>query len=383
MKATVLGGLLTCRDPVFAMPACLRYRRKAVVSPLLVLSNPLVFLSSVALAFLIFILPKKSPTFNSHTRLVPLPEEFGSHQCPTTRLHPLYIFLHLHKTGGNNLKRALFAFATRNNFTLYHTCHASIADSGLMGWWLHRPKSATTLDCNLDLLRQIPFRNRSAINMIVGHQHHGAHVLFPRHIPRYFTFMRHPVLRKASHFLHFESSNSSLVEYLLLRNRNYMTKRLATRTPASQLALELRERAIDAEPFAAGAALSAARTNLLRNFFFVGLHHRYAESVCILSHILNQACRYGAIDYLPVASRTDHLAVTFPLRPHRISATQTNVRARAKTAVSALPRRIREKAASVERYDMHLFQMAEKLFEQKLSEYEQCRSKPAFRSLRV
>lgn len=361
------------------MPAHLRSRRKPAL-PFPLLSRSLViFVAAVLVVMLTF-----SSTSSPHVvKLQSLPEELPPYQCPSTRRRPIYIFQHLHKTGGNNLKRALFAFASRNNLTLYHTCHPPIPDSALMAWWLNRQKSFTSLDCNLDLLSKLPRRNLSAIHFIVGHQHHGAHALFPKFSPRYFTFLRHPLLRKTSHFLHFESKNESLVGYLLARNRNYMTKRLATRSPASQFTLDLRERIIDADSFASRGALSAARTHLLRNFFFVGLHHRYAESVCILAHILNRACRCGRTGSGNSVHSADRLASAFPLRYRRVAAARANVGGRTKVAVAALPYHIREKVLFTEAEDLYLFRLAEKLFEQKLQQYEQCRDTAALSQYNV
>lgn len=338
----------------------------------------------------VFVLSRVSSPGAAPTPLAPrlrrLPEESAGTRCPAGSRRPLYVFSHLHKTGGNTLKRVLFSFARRNDLSLYHTCHPEIADPALSltAWWLQRPRKtaqSSKLDCNLDELRvgHLPPANQSRIDLIVGHQPHGVHALFPRRDTRYFTLLRHPLHRKASHFFHFEqphgASNTSLVEYMLSANSNYVTKRLATRAPLSELALHLRDRAIDVDPFAARAALMSAQTHLLNDFFFVGLHHRYAESVCVLFEILRKACRHGSTHPLPhpAARRNETVAARFvpPLDAAR-KATE-NVRGTTGKAVRALPHDLVERILVVEKLDMHLFKLAEHLFEDRLSEYEQCR----------
>lgn len=347
-----------------------RYKQP-LIYPLL--SKPAAFF--IALVLIVVL----SSPFKSHSQseqLLSLPEEQPPYRCPSTHHRPVYIFLHMHKTAGNNLKQALFAFASRNNLTLYHTCHRALPDSRFVAWWLNRRKTATSLDCNLDHLRTLPLLNRSRFHFVVGHQHHGVHNLFQPRPPRYFTFLRHPIFRKTSHFLHFESPNASIAEYLISQNLNYMTKRLATRAPASELSLHFRSRAIDVDPFASRAALSAAKAHLTSNFFFVGLHHRYAESMCVLSHILNLACRNG--HFKRDKASLDQLAHAFPMRPRRISRARVNVRGKTISTVSSLPSEVLKKALRAEGADMQLFHFAEQLFEAKLTQYEHCRERASF-----
>lgn len=325
----------------------------------------------IALVLLVVLTQRLLPS-SPTSRLVTLPEELSPHKCPSTRNPPLYVFLHMHKTAGNALKNALFAFATRNNLKLFHTCHQAVPDSPLVAWWLNREKSLTSLDCNLDALQNLPAPNRSAISFIAGHQHHGAHTLFPTRPPRYFTFLRHPLLRKASHFLHFEPANASITDYLLTRNRNYMTKRLATRVPSSDLALHFRATAIDTDPFAAAAALAAAKGHLTRHFFFVGLHHRYAQSLCVLAHILNRACRDGNVNAKQAGKVDARLASVFPLHPERIATHHVNVGGRTDSVVASLPEKVRQKVLEAEAIDVQLYKFAEQLFEAKLALYTQC-----------
>lgn len=336
-------------------------------------ASPLLTKPSICILAIILTIIITSPFITSTPAraLRTLPEERAPHRCPSTDASPVYIFLHMHKTAGNNLKHALFAFAHRNNLSLHHTCHPSIPDTRFLAWWLNREKSTKSLDCNLDDLQKLSTTLRSKINFVVGHQHHGAHTLFEKRPSRYFTFLRHPLLRKTSHFLHFEPANASISEYLISHNLNYMTKRLATRRPASELALHFRERAIDIDPFAVRAALSAAKTHLTHNFFFVGLHNRYSESVCILSEILNLACRSGRSP--PFDTGLDRLAHSFSLKAKRIAKDSANVRGRTIETVRRLSPHVWQKALQAESADVQLFQYAEQLFEAKLGQYEQCR----------
>lgn len=329
---------------------------------------------------------------STHVRLRPLPEQEPPHKCPSTKKRPLYIYTHLHKTGGNTLKRVFFAFARRNNLTLYHTCHKPLPSSWLTAWWFNRPyhdqrtTPTASLDCNLDHITSLPYPNRSDIDLIVGHQHHGVHKLFKHRVPRYFTFVRHPLYRKASHYLHFEnaraqnaslspssSRNSSFTEYMLSENCNYMTKRLATHSPTSELGLYFRARAIDADPYAARAAFMSARANLMHHFFFVGLHHRYAESVCVLFNILSRACRYGFLDSGSVEHFSQKLYTSFMPKLKSLDRLKDNVRGKTRDAIQSLPHEVRQRVLTVEKLDLHLFHMAEVLFEQQLNNYEQCK----------
>lgn len=301
-------------------------------------------------------------------KLKNLPEESKPHKCPSTRYPPVYNFLHLHKTAGNSLKRTLFAFAGRNNLTLFHTCH--MPESSQMLFRMFNPrKSPGSLDCNLDVLRYLPPQNRNDINVIVGHQTHGVHSLFYPRPVRYFTFVRHPIFRKTSHFYHFESPNASLAEYLLTRNRNYMTKRLSPQRPISELSLQIRNRIFDVDPFALNAALDAAISHLLANFFFIGLQERHAESLCVLSRILIRACRGGSEDSISVPRLVD----SFPLMPRRRAVEYEKVREHTNKAVQRLPQNVLRKALHAEAADVTLYHFAKQLFEAKLAHYPECR----------
>lgn len=318
-------------------------------------------------AAMIFFSPLRKPPVPPR-QLVDLPEESYPYQCPSTRFSPLYIFLHLHKTAGNSLKRSLFAFAVRNNLTLFHTCHTSKSQFSSL-WIFNSHKIPGSLDCNLDVVHDLSPRSRAAINIIVGHQIHGAHTLFRPRPVRYFTFVRHPVFRKTSHFYHFESPNASLAEYLLTNNRNYMTKRLATREPLSELSLQIRSRIFDMDPFALNAALEAAMSHVLTDYFFIGLQERHVESLCVLSRILNRACRTGFDNTGPATRLVD----SFPLVPRRMSAESENIRGFTNKAVQRLPLTVLRKTLRAEAADVKLYQFAQQLFEAKLANYPECR----------
>lgn len=331
-------------------------------------SHPRFLLLFIApVVFCKLVLNRQGPKLTEES--LALPEESPPHHCPSTRHAPLYVFLHLHKTAGNSLKQALHGFAARNDLTIFHTCHRSKPGFKFLSWLLNRQTDPSSFDCNLDEVWGVSRFNRSKIDLIVGHQYFGVHALFHPRPARYFTFIRHPVFRKTSHFLHFESQNASLTEYLITKNRNYMTKRLATHEPSSDVTLYFRSRMVDVDPFALNAALSAAKSHLLRNFFFVGLYHRRTESVCVLSIILNRACRSGSLNngYYP------RLTNSRPLKPEQILRETANVRGHTDRVVQALPKDVLRKVAQAEAADMMLYEMAEKLFEAKLAHYPECR----------
>lgn len=279
---------------------------------------------------------------------------------------PLYVFLHLHKTGGNSLKTSLFSFAKRNGLGLHHTCHATSGDGLLSAWWFHRTKRmGKGLDCNLDVLAALPSHKRAKIDLVMGHQFVGAHSLFPDRDVRYFTFVRHPLARKVSHFIHFERGKPgkrSMTRYLVERNRNYMTKRLATDVRAGELATDLRARFVDLDSFAARAALRAAKHNLVDRFFFVGLQERYAESVCVLARILNAAC-----------GRESKLAREFAMRPEKVVRNRENERGETKQKIEAMSEAVKGAVLRAESADVELYRFAERLFENKLRKYPECR----------
>jgi Galactose-3-O-sulfotransferase len=292
---------------------------------------------------------------------------------------PAYVFLHLHKTGGNNLKKALFGFAKRNGLRLYHTCRPARGESALTAWWFHRRKRADVdYDCNMDDFAALSHQRRNSYDMVVGHQFVGAHRLMPERDVRYFTFVRRPLARKASHFEHFEAShlsgnataaaherNRRLWSYMAERNRNYMVKRLSATSISSELATHVRSNLIDWSSHAAQAALAQARATLQTRFFFVGLLERYPESVCVLSSILNAACYAGHRGIDEVTGRR--------LNPAGIARGRANVRGLALQAVADLPVAVRRKALAAEALDVSLYKLATVLFEQQLSRYPDCR----------
>lgn len=292
-----------------------------------------------------------------------LPEEKPPHQCFIKRRSPLYVFVHLHKTAGNHLKTALFGFAKRNAINLHHTCHQTMGDSTLQSFWFNRQKPTNSVDCNLDQLASMNKVERDALDFVMGHQFVGAHDLFPGRDVRYFTFMRHPLLRKTSHFIHFENNANmkSLAEYLVERNRNYMTKRLATDTRPSEVTADLRARFVDVDNFAARAALRAAKRNIIQRFFFVGLVERYRESICLLDKLLMVAC-----------GRNGRLA-RMGLNLDKISNERENWRGKTERWVNRLNTDVKNAALRAEGADVQLYKFAEALFESKLNMYPECR----------
>lgn len=290
-----------------------------------------------------------------------------------------YVFLHLHKTAGNNLKEALFGFAKRNSLHLYHTCHPSEGDDILSAWWFQRRKKANVdYDCNLFSFAKLPYHKRNSFDLVVGHQYLGVHDVMPARDVRYFTFMREPLARKVSHFQHFETKpvrgkerrvadglDVRLWTYLTSRNRNYMTKRLSTGRVSSEILTDVRSRLIDSSPAFGRVALASAQANLLNRFFFVGLQDRFAESLCILTNLLNTACYSGNRGINENGGKR--------LNPGKISRRRVNFRGRAKRGVRALPPAVKEAALSAEALDVELYALATKLFEQHLSKHPECR----------
>lgn len=291
---------------------------------------------------------------------------------------PTYVFLHLHKTAGNNLKIALFGFAKKNNLALYHTCRRSAGESLLYSWWFHRRKRANVdYDCDLVQFAGMSYDRRNSFDIVVGHQYFGVHNLMPQREVLYFTFFREPLARKISHFEHFETAGRDetgkatssselrkLVEYLQTRNRNYMVKRLSTTATPSELGAQLRSRIIDSSTSASTSALHQAQMNVAEMFFFVGLQERYSESLCVLSKILSKACFYQD-GFGEVKGKG--------LKWARIAHEKTNARGLVQQVLEGLPRRERVSAASAEDLDYQLYNFASSVYERKLLNYPECR----------
>jgi len=290
----------------------------------------------------------------------------GGDQRPAT-----YVFLHLHKTAGNNLKTHLFGFAKRNNLSLYHSCRVSNGEAELASaWYRRRKRKDVDYDCNLHELAAMPEQRRNEFDWIVGHQHFGVHTLISSRETRYITFLRRPLERKISHFSHFEDlgANGSVFQtrhalevYLLTQNKNYMTKRLAGTGYTTEFYTDMISFLIDSDPTYHEMALASARRNLIENFFFVGLLERFNESLCILAHLLNTACYNG----LPIT----HM----PFKPERVAASHKNERLFssrwARSVDSILRRRV---SLYAEDLDEQVYVAAEILFRRQLADHPQC-----------
>lgn len=290
---------------------------------------------------------------------------------------PSYVFLHLHKTAGNNLKVALFGFAKRNSLNIYHTCRPTAGESLLLSWWFWRRKRIQIdYDCNLSEFSALPDAARNSYDLVVGHQYAGVHKLMREREVWYFTFMRDPVARKVSHFQHFEvesdlsaeSQRRSLRQYLLHENKNYMTKRLDKMGEASEVVTSLKSRLVDWWPPTRRAVLRSAEDLLEDRFIFVGLQEHYAESVCVLAGILNTVC-YARSD--------SHLSGIHPvlgkkLNAGRIVGQHVNFRGRTDQVIAKLADQVRRDTEKVEEADEALYERGKKLFFAQLVQYPQC-----------
>lgn len=294
-----------------------------------------------------------------------------------SRRKPSYVFLHLHKTAGNNLKVALFGFAKRNSLNIYHTCRPTSGESLILSWWFCRRKRIQIdYDCNLSDFAALPYSTRNSYDLVVGHQYAGVHKLMPERDVWYFTFMRDPLARKVSHFQHFEVEKDLSVEnqrvlllgYLLHENKNYMTKRLDPMGDSSEVLTSLKSRIVDWWPPTRRAVLKIAGDLLEDRFIFVGLQEHYAESLCVLADILNTVC-YARSDR--------HLSGINPvigkkLNAARIIAQHVNFRGRTDQALANLPDKVRRDTEKAEEADEALYERAKKLFFAQLVQYPQC-----------
>lgn len=320
--------------------------------------------------------------------LVPhVPPTARRRQCGSGPPPPTRVFVHLHKTAGNNLKNALLGFAKRNELALFHTCHPAEADGLLQRLWFGRGrKSANGTDCNLDAFARLPPAERRQFDFVSGHQGVGVHALVRPRTATYFTFLRAPLARKVSHYAHFEASSplragvargapplalaellraerERLAAYLLNSNRNYMTKRLAGGERSSEIGDDARGRLVDASAFAARAALRAATRNLRTRFFFVGTTERYAEGLCVLAAILNDACYAGR------GAQALHKEMDF----RKVAGAAVNRRETSKALLEWLPADLARATRASEELDESLYRFAAARFEEQLADYPQCR----------
>ena len=156
-------------------------------------------------------------------------------------------FVHVNKTGGSTVK-----FILRNSFGLGH-CQVSSLD----------PEGVCT-GGDVRFARRVYFGLKS----ISGHHlvHPTAHIDEPI---LYFTFLREPLERCASHYQHVKRARRrkgkdiSLEEFLALpRMNNLQVKKIA-----------------------GGPDLDEAKRELAENYFFVGLVERFAQSVALLGRL--------------------------------------------------------------------------------------------------
>lgn len=298
---------------------------------------------------------------------------------------PVRVFLHLHKTAGNNLKVSLAGFARRNGLKLWHTCHPAERDTMLEHLYFRRtPKPANATDCNLKPFARRAASERVSMDFISGHQYLGAHSLLIPRTSAYFTFLRHPLRRKVSHYAHFELSpqlraanatlhtltelllaeRPRLARYLLHENRNYMTKRLAAGAYSSELLTDIRSRLVDNNLLFARSALRSAQSNLQSRFFFVGLQERYAESLCVLAQKMNSGC---------FLSLGRHGRLQKRLRFNKIATSTINQREISSLILSSIPNNLARHTLMAENLDLRLYNFAVSLFEKQLKHHPQCR----------
>lgn len=311
-------------------------------------------------------------------------QQRGRSDCRNSSILPTYVFLHLHKTGGNNLKVALIGFANRHKLKLYHTCRPAEAESGLQRWYFQRNKNPLhDADCDLYNFAKLPVEQRNSFDIIIGHQYYGVHHLIPGRDVRYFTILRHPLARKVSHFIHFNIPvgragsipprglhanaplNNEILDYLTQNNLNYMVKRLSLPGTSSEIVLSLRSSLIDHVPYYGIRLLQSAQKNIASSFFFVGVYERYAESICVLSNSLNNAC-YKTED--GVNTLTGKL-----LNASKIARAAINVRNKTKAFMAILSNEGRSAALKAEKLDMMLYISALKAFNLALHRFPECR----------
>lgn len=305
---------------------------------------------------------------SSHiSHLVTLPEENSSHPNPCKLEKPLYVFLHLHKTGGNSIKTALYAFAKKNNLNLFHTCHSPPTHSWISILPYGIAQKQHPMHCNLDQLLSLSPRQKADIDIVMGHQYFGVHNLFPHRTVRYFTFLRNPVSRKISHYHHFESNTTSpdpskFFDYLLYKNRNYAVKRLSTNGISNELWTDIRSRILDVNDHARQSALHAAKHHLTEHFFFVGLQEQFEQSACILSELLNVAC-----------GRSQRLVRNAPMKGANITRQHENVRGRNAPPLNSIPTKLLDMTREMEHADVSLYEFARELYKLRLQDVPKCR----------
>jgi len=109
----------------------------------------------------------------------------------------VWIFLHLHKTGGTTFSGHL------RKFFEWDKEHIDIGPGGRHFRWKHHKKP----------FEKRPLKERNKAKIITGHfTYYGIHTLMPDKEPRYITFLRDPAKRIVSSYNHFE--------YTRFKNKN-------------------------------------------------------------------------------------------------------------------------------------------------------------------
>ena len=195
-----------------------------------------------------------------------MPSDEGTdHRLRRTRRDRCIVFLHIPKTGGVTLRRALkWKYPSR---TLY----------------------AETLTKPLEAFEQVPLSERASARVISGHLHYGVHEYIPQEC-EYVTVLREPVARvissyhyilgDQSHWLHADLVRSDAPWEEFLRTEptvdNHQTRMISGRGGG-----ELTRAPEPLDP----DALEKAKRNLER-FLVVGLTERFDETFLLLRRAL-------------------------------------------------------------------------------------------------
>jgi hypothetical protein len=162
-------------------------------------------------------------------------------------------FVHINKTGGTSVK-----FILRNSFGWHHCDAVALDPDGIFR------------DHDLRFARRI----FPALRSLSGHplRHPSAHL--PAEIG-YFTFVRDPVTRAASHFQHFQRGDWR-------RRRKYRRAGGQKKPTLEEFCDDPRWRNLQTRRIAGVADFDQARKEIETHYFLVGLTERFQESLGLL-----------------------------------------------------------------------------------------------------
>lgn len=241
---------------------------------------------------------------------------------------PVVIFTHIPKTAGTTLKHIMLSqYKPYNVFEFYS---------------LQREDGK-----GINKLAQVPKYRKNSIKLILGHIGFGLHQYLSSPYV-YITMLRNPINRVISSYYYLRKTKIKLVQDMSLKEfvitsnttQNNMTKYISGEKFKTQLAYLKNQQETQCE--CNSKTLELAKKNLEEEFQFFGLLERFDESLILLKKTLG----WSVTQYL------------------------TRNVAKKVTQRQEFPQETLRLIEQSNEYDLELYQFAQKLFEQRVQQYE-------------